>query len=193
MGQLPEYIFEDDYGHESRYDYSYLAKNYVEGTACCTICERGFGNQCALEQHIQNHSAHHYCPTHDREFMHFNNYKAHMESKAHKPASFECPRCHKTFTSPAHVAGHLESEASCLPNGRHDLKRFIQKMDKYHYITKPAIELPGFPASPNYEATASSFNGTHYECFLCGNEYRSLHAYVLEAINCTVCLLTRLD
>jgi hypothetical protein len=115
--------------------------------------------------------------------MNENNLNAHLNSSLHKPKSVRCPgnNCGRGFVSFSALVLHFE--AGTCPSGltRDQLNRMVVRMDRNNAITNPArlIGGPGGYSPANVTtswATERSWNGYAYECFLCHNTFRTLHA-----------------
>ena len=148
----------------------------------CDDCDRDFTSQSARKQHYIHSGNHHYCKDCDRHFQNENNLRQHMNSKVHQPANFRCPGrgCTKSFITAGALTLHFES-GTC-PSGmtREQLNRLVVRADTNNYITNPSRLLTGPlgwsepPAPASMWATERSWNGSAFECFLCGSTYRSL-------------------
>jgi hypothetical protein len=85
-----------------------------------------------------------------------------------------CPFCRNHFTTATGVAHHLET-GSCerAPQVNRDrLYELVRAKDPHGLISKKLIGWTG--SSPTYEATARTWNGRQFECYLCHRGFGSL-------------------
>lgn len=70
---------------------------------------------------------------------------------------------------------HLES-GRCTASGlnRSKINAAIAQLDRNHVITKPMITMPGYGGE--MLASEISWNGYHYECYLCHREFGNLQS-----------------
>lgn len=87
----------------------------------------------------------------------------------------KCPFCSRLFATATGITHHLETGA--FPNAqnpdRDQLYRFVRRKDPDGVISK---NLLGWTGSCKYEANARSWNGHHYECYLCHHTFGSLNS-----------------
>jgi len=142
----------------------------------CALCNRSFGAQDALNNHIQ--ALHYWCFTCSRSFPSHNALKQHYQtSSAHDESPMaKCPFCPSSFLSPSAVAHHIES--GCHGITRHQVTHAVKSLDIVPSIciTK---RIEGASLTPPttiryYVASPSSFNGRAYSCFLCQRMFSSL-------------------
>ncbi|KAH9971824.1 hypothetical protein BGW80DRAFT_420889 [Lactifluus volemus] len=147
----------------------------------CHECFKLFNTRDELRKHDRD--VHTYCTDCQQTFMNQNNLKQHLLSNYHNPSTLTCPglNCNRSFSSSARLMLHLES-GSC-PSGmtRKELDRRVVGADRNNVITNPSRLLCGPsgcepPVTTRVWATARSYNGESYECFLCHATYRTLAA-----------------
>ena len=78
------------------------------------------------------------------------------------------------FKSPSGIALHIES--GCHKITRHQVTAAVRAMNIVPNLTIKRITGPVRPSTSvtTYIATEASFNGTAYECYLCGRTFRKL-------------------
>ncbi|EKD19942.1 uncharacterized protein L3040_002379 [Drepanopeziza brunnea f. sp. 'multigermtubi'] len=142
----------------------------------CDICDRVFGSEHSRHQHYSSAAGHSYCVPCRRIFMNENNLRQHLHSKLHMGGSIECPFCSLSFTTASGVTIHLESGA-CTVSGldRSKINRIVRQLDRNHVITKPMLTMSGYDRPDAVtRATERSWNGRHYECYLCAKQFGTL-------------------
>ncbi|KAL5000779.1 hypothetical protein BDV10DRAFT_161374 [Aspergillus recurvatus] len=144
----------------------------------CETCTKKFHTQAAAEQHMKSLGHYQfYCKTCDRQFQNENNLRMHLNSKIHRGREIHCPFCTVGYTTASGLSHHLET-GSCpdAPRlNRESIYRLIRERDPQGVITHKQIGWKNEENS-NYSATARSWNGYGYECYLCHRQYKSLHA-----------------
>ncbi|OSX58593.1 hypothetical protein POSPLADRAFT_1060479 [Postia placenta MAD-698-R-SB12] len=133
-----------------------------------------------LDGHLAE--SHHYCVECRRFFACEGNLQTHLRSSKHKERTVPCPgmKCQKLFLSGAGLLNHLESGGCRSGANRHHVNALAVRYDKANVITNASRLLPGLdgyvPPKPPVIAiaTASSFNGSQYECFLCHRSFKTL-------------------
>lgn len=165
----------------------------------CDFCARSFRSESARRQHQNDtnhlyechccyqtwltaadreeheHDEHLYCHKCNRSFVSDNNLRMHLNSRAHRPASLECPFCDACYTAATGLCHHLE-RGSCpnAPNLNRDaIYRIIRSRDPSGVISNNLI---GWYGSDQYEASENSWNGSAYECYLCSRDFRTLYS-----------------
>ncbi|KAH7041524.1 uncharacterized protein B0I36DRAFT_392583 [Microdochium trichocladiopsis] len=138
----------------------------------CTECNDAFDT----EQQVVQHEAdeHLYCRPCERYFQSDNSIRMHLNSRVHRGANIDCPFCDRSYTAATGVAHHLEA-GSCprAPNlNRDEIFRMLSRVDQQGAMTKKLLSWHG---STTYEATALSWNGRAYECYLCHRSFTTLH------------------
>ncbi|KAF4582188.1 putative zinc finger protein [Ophiocordyceps camponoti-floridani] len=139
----------------------------------CGLCDQRvrYLSKDSLVQH--EYDEHDYCSDCDRIFQNYNNLRMHLNSRAHRGSSLACPFCGAGFVNGTGIAHHLEAGSCSEARGlnRDQMYRFVRSKDPNGVISKKLLEWTG---SVQYEATANSYNGSGYECYLCHNEYSQL-------------------
>lgn len=89
--------------------------------------------------------------------------------------SMECPFCKNSFSTASGVTIHLES-GTCTASGlnRAKINNLVRQLDRNNVITRPMITMPGYD-TVEMIATERAWNGYGYQCYLCSNEFSSLH------------------
>jgi hypothetical protein len=139
-----------------------------------------FNTYAELQAHDRD--VHTYCTDCQRSFQNETNLRHHLNSKLHRPADVRCPGrgCTKSFVSHAALLLHFESGTCPSRMTREQLNRLVVRADTNNYITNPARLLTGplghsEPRAPVVSwATARSWNGSAYECFLCNSTFDTL-------------------
>lgn len=162
-------------------DFDDLLEHGEEYHIVCGSCDRFFQAEQSLASHIA--ASHYYCIDCNRFFNTQSNLDQHLRSSAHKPRTFLCVGrgCYKQFISISALVMHAESGACCAGLTRKQVDDFVVRADRKHrIITNPNRLLTDasgtcwIPPDEEYQATSRSWNGSGYECFLCGNEFRTL-------------------
>lgn len=146
----------------------------------CPKCNIIFKADVDLDGHLAE--SHHYCVECRRFFACEGNLQTHLRSSKHKERTVPCPgmKCQKLFLSGAGLLNHLESGGCRSGANRHHVNALAVRYDKANVITNASRLLPGLdgyvPPKPPVIAiaTASSFNGSQYECFLCHRSFKTL-------------------
>ena len=89
-------------------------------------------------------------------------------------AAIACPWCKNTYTTASGLTIHLESGSCSSGLNRQRIKGIVQQLDRNNVITRPMITMPGYDNVQTI-ATARSFNGSGYECYLCRREFSTLN------------------
>jgi hypothetical protein len=90
--------------------------------------------------------------------------------------------CDKSFKSPSGTAHHLESNTHQHIH-RHGVTAVAQSMDIIPSISlnrRIAGDASTMTPQTSYVATAASWNGTHFVCFLCQRGFKALPALNLH-------------
>ncbi|CAA7264920.1 unnamed protein product [Cyclocybe aegerita] len=158
-----------------------LIEHYEDEHYYCSDCNRVFTSERGLNDHYRESNKHHYCVSCDKLFASANGLKNHLNSSIHRPKDNMCPfrGCDKSFVSRGALVLHLESGACCSGIDRETVNKVVRKYDKKGIITDPSRLLTsGSSGNQNitYMATAASWNGDGYECYLCDKVHQSLAA-----------------
>jgi hypothetical protein len=108
-----------------------------------------------------------------------SNFPQHLNSNIHRGSPLTCPFCKRTFTTATGLTTHLEA-GSC-PKARNinhaTILAEIRKRDPNHLITKKLLTYPDARITPtSTTASAASWNGYYYECYLCHRGFNTLTA-----------------
>ncbi|KAL4808657.1 hypothetical protein BDV18DRAFT_88337 [Aspergillus unguis] len=142
----------------------------------CETCNAMFYSHPEAEQHMRALSHFkHYCKDCKRPFDNENSLKMHLNSKTHRGGSITCPFCKAGYTAANGLSHHLET-ASCPKAPRLDREAIycmVRARDPQGLITHKTI---GWKDEENGSsaATAQTWNGTGYECYLCHREFTQL-------------------
>ncbi|KAL3421507.1 hypothetical protein PVAG01_07952 [Phlyctema vagabunda] len=139
----------------------------------CDYCDRIFRSENALDQHCANSPSHPWCFECKRLFLSESNLTTHLRSSVHMPATIDCPWCDRAFTTASGLTIHLESGACSSGIDRGQINHFVKQLDRNHVITKPLITMSGHTNIQN-TASALSWNGSAYGCYLCPRRFRTL-------------------
>lgn len=147
----------------------------------CEFCNELFSDEDSLMGH--DREEHIYCRQCNHQFNCQHDLDTHLNHSAyHQPRNIKCPGCSGYFINISGLLHHAES-GNC--NGgitRQHVNAYVARVDRTNVITNPNRLLTnssGFrvpPIEPEYWATDLSFNGRAYECFLCHNQFRTLHS-----------------
>ncbi|KZT35199.1 hypothetical protein SISSUDRAFT_990851 [Sistotremastrum suecicum HHB10207 ss-3] len=160
-----------------------LLRHFSEDHWYCGRHNTIFDSSLGLKEHYVQSPDHHYCQKCSQHFDDKNNLDQHLRSSTHQPKNVRCPGlgCGRSFVS--HSALLLHFEAGNCPSGmtREELNRIVVQADRNNIITNPARLIAGpqgyqQPSATDYWATARSWNGSAYECFLCHGTFRSLQS-----------------
>ncbi|KAJ6172651.1 hypothetical protein N7470_001718 [Penicillium chermesinum] len=143
----------------------------------CDTCDLQFTSIQAANRHMQNegHWAN-YCEDCNRVFPTQNALRMHLNSNVHRGNDALCPFCNRGFVTPSGVFHHLET-GSCpaAPSvNREAIRKMCLRADKKGLFTNRQLEWHG--DDTEYIATAESWNGDRYECYLCHRGYGSLRS-----------------
>ena len=179
-------------------DFSELDSHYEDSHYYCSRCEIIFTNEYGLQEHYRQSNFHYYCSPCKRLFQSESNLKSvyqyhrkfiytiftdrlplqHLNSSVHRPKDVVCPfkGCGKKFVSRSALVLHLEEGACRSGVDRTTINRYVRQYDTNNIITDPSRLLTSGTTSDNtkYYASARSWNGYGYECYLCHNSYSSL-------------------
>ncbi|KAL4779037.1 hypothetical protein BJX76DRAFT_365640 [Aspergillus varians] len=114
----------------------------------CGLCNRSFGSQYALNQHIQDSPAH--APSYDcgpcnRSFSSQDALDKHLQnSSAHAP-SYDCEPCNRSFSSKVALTQHLQNAAVHLLSPQSPLDKFFQSYPDFPYD-------PSLPPTDSYSS-----------------------------------------
>jgi len=164
---------------DEHFDDTYeLEDHYERSHHLCSVCRRVFANNYGLKEHY--HEQHHYCSPCDRHFQNDNNLRQHLNSSTHRPRNTHCPAgCGSSFISNSALVLHLESGGCSSGINRNTVNRVVRQLDTNHVITDPSRLITGgtyVDDEVTYYATAFSWNGFAYECYLCHKDYSSLRS-----------------
>ncbi|KAJ6460274.1 hypothetical protein C8R45DRAFT_912779 [Mycena sanguinolenta] len=153
-----------------------LEEHYVDGHHYCSTCRKFFQNEYGLYEHYRQSALHHYCASCKRLFRSASNLTSHLNSSLHRPKDVPCPGkgCGLAFVSRSALLLHLESGTCESGADRPTINRYVREYDTQNVITHPSRLIAGPGDNTTYKATARSWNGTAYECYLCHGEYRTL-------------------
>ncbi|KAJ7036942.1 hypothetical protein C8F04DRAFT_1036156 [Mycena alexandri] len=166
---------------DSHFDDSVELENHYQAAhGYCAKCRKIFQNALGLHEHYRQSELHHYCASCKRLFLSASNLTSHLNSSLHRPKDVMCPGrgCGLGFVSRSALLLHLESGNCSSGADRQTINRHVRQYDTQNIITNPARLLTGGVATDEitYVATARSWNGSAYECYLCHGGYRSLAA-----------------
>ncbi|CZT17617.1 uncharacterized protein RCC_03454 [Ramularia collo-cygni] len=102
-------------------------------------------------------------------------YSRHLHGSAHYKNSIACPFCKRGFTAASGVANHIET-GSCpraTNLNRESVYKAVSARDTCGVITNKFLKWDG-AANAEYAATAASWNGHAYECYLCNRDFAAL-------------------
>ncbi|KAJ7447843.1 hypothetical protein FB451DRAFT_1534155 [Mycena latifolia] len=157
-----------------------LEAHYETSHHYCSQCRKFFQNAVGLHEHYRQSEAHHYCEICRRLFLSASNLNSHLNSSLHRPKDIPCPGkgCGLSFVSHYALVLHLESGKCASGSDRQFVNRRVREYDTQNLITDPARLLTGGAGGSHvkYLATAATWNGSSYECYLCHGGYRSLAA-----------------
>jgi len=88
--------------------------------------------------------------------------------------NIQCPFCKNNYTTASGLTIHLESGSCTSGLNRQKINDIVRQMDRNNVITRPMIEMPGYTNIEQY-ATEQSWNGYHFECYLCGKGFGRLY------------------
>ncbi|KAJ6577597.1 hypothetical protein B0H19DRAFT_1207972 [Mycena capillaripes] len=128
-------------------------------------CRKFF--QSALGMHEHRRQLHHYCASCKRLFQSASNLTNHLNSALHRPKDVSCPGkgCGLAFIS----------RSSFISTDRQTINRYVRQYDTNNVITDPARLITGGSTNEvTYAASARSWNGSAYGCYLCHAGYRTL-------------------
>ncbi|TFK18694.1 hypothetical protein FA15DRAFT_728928 [Coprinopsis marcescibilis] len=157
-----------------------LEDHYERHHHRCKDCNQFFRNELGLHEHHRQspRHSHLYCVPCRKLFQSTNNLNNHRRSAIHQPKSTICPGrgCGLGFVSTSALALHLESGTCSSGATRSTVNKFVQQYDRNNVITDPARMIGGSFQNEvvTFYATDASWNGRHYECYLCSNGYSSL-------------------
>ncbi|PCH38947.1 hypothetical protein WOLCODRAFT_84550, partial [Wolfiporia cocos MD-104 SS10] len=124
---------------------------------------------------------HNLCIYCNRTFIKTDELQQHLPCPQNRERTIVCPgnKCIKRFYSGAGLLAHLESGACRSGMNRPQINRLAVELDTNRVVTNPARLLhgpdgPTAPESMITPATALSYNGSNYECFLCHREFAHL-------------------
>ncbi|KAF1983621.1 zinc finger protein [Aulographum hederae CBS 113979] len=144
----------------------------------CEACNKVFRSQQAAREHMEsdNHWRKHYCSDCDRGFQNQNNLNMHLNSRVHRGNQVPCPFCRTAFATASGVSHHLESSSCSHARNvnRETIYEAIKSRDRQGLITKNLLTYPDQPSSGI--ATAATWNGHRYECYLCHRSFTSTRA-----------------
>jgi hypothetical protein len=168
----------------------------------CTSCDKFFNNQSDLDAHYRESSAHQvtkrfYCDSCNIPFASESNLRnvslsfplpnsslvftacpspQHMKSSIHRGKNVICPWCHQAYVSQSALVLHFESGTCTSGIDRAAVNQRVREVDRNNIITDPSRLLTngGGPQTVKHFATAASWNGRAYECYLCPKECRTL-------------------
>ncbi|KAG2007184.1 hypothetical protein CC2G_014900 [Coprinopsis cinerea AmutBmut pab1-1] len=158
-------------------------------TRYCERCDRFFDNEGLLNTHRRQE--HNWCFICNKGFKTSLGLAMHGSagSLAHANRHVECrvPGCGSCFKSPSGLAHHLESRTHNSID-RNVVTGIAQKMDIVPPISIIRERGAGNGVNPtpaaSYVATAASWNGKHFECYLCHRGFArldSLNAHLNSA------------
>ncbi|KAJ3498653.1 hypothetical protein NLJ89_g10191 [Agrocybe chaxingu] len=158
-----------------------LIEHYEDNHYYCSSCNRVFTNEHGLKEHYRQSDRHYYCPSCDRFFDSANSLKNHLNSSIHRPKDVMCPfrGCDEGFVSRAALVLHLESGTCRSGIDRATVNKVVRQYDKTGIITDPSRLLTsGSNGNQNitYMATAASWNGYGFECYLCDKVCQTIPA-----------------
>jgi len=87
--------------------------------------------------------------------------------------SIKCPFCQNTYTTASGVTIHLESGSCVSGIDRTKINTTVRSLDRNNVITRPMLTMPGYDHVETI-ATARSWNGDFFECYLCNKEFTTL-------------------
>lgn len=155
-----------------------LENHYESNHHFCKSCRKIFDNSDRLTEHYRQSGRHHYCSPCDMHFKDANRLRQHLESTIHRPRNTHCPAgCGSSFTSNTRLVLHLESGACSSGVNRNAVNRVVRQLDTKHIITDPSRLITGGTSADDEvtcHATAASWNGSAFECYLCHKLYPSL-------------------
>ncbi|KAF9522012.1 hypothetical protein CPB83DRAFT_865076 [Crepidotus variabilis] len=167
----------------------------------CKSCDVSFTSQLALGSHLRSPrhagrnpsaarkssgikqksgivkaSKHHECSDCSRDFKSHSALKQHQASPIHDGRNFKCPFCNRKYKSPSAVALHLESGYHKIIT-RHHVTSAVHAMNIIPNLSiKRITGTLSPPTVRTYIASAASFDGTAYKCYLCPKTFRTLSA-----------------
>ncbi|KAJ7177404.1 hypothetical protein C8R43DRAFT_1193400 [Mycena crocata] len=155
-----------------------LEYHYQQEHHYCAKCRRFFQNERGLSEHYRQSDLHHYCAPCKRLFQSASNLQSHLNSSIHRPKEVICPGrgCGLGFVTRSALLLHLEAGTCSSGSNRQTVNRIVRQYDTNNVITNTARLLTGGDNQVNYMASAASWNGSAYECYLCHGGYRSLAA-----------------
>ncbi|KAK7464318.1 hypothetical protein VKT23_006486 [Stygiomarasmius scandens] len=177
--QSPRHFY-CQYCNELFSSFGWLENHYEEEHSYCRKCQKVFKNETGLHQHLRQSENHHYCAGCKRDFQSASNLNSHLNSSVHQARTVSCPfrGCGQMFITRSHLVLHLESGKCSSGVDRATVNRFVRQYDKNNIITDPSRLLTGPNSDPysdtRYSATAQSWNGRAYECYLCHKEHPTL-------------------
>ncbi|KAH9902614.1 hypothetical protein C8Q73DRAFT_785276 [Cubamyces lactineus] len=164
-------------------DYEELYEHYEDEHWYCDSCNVIFESEMGLHDHCRQKHADRYCVSCKRMFRNANNLDHHHRSTLHRGRTITCPMrgCSKAFVSSAALIHHLESGGCASRVDRDTVNRIVEHLDRQNTIINPARMVAGGanarrPAVIDQWATARSWNGSAFECYLCHRTYRTLSA-----------------
>ncbi|KAG0578399.1 hypothetical protein M758_4G017700 [Ceratodon purpureus] len=158
-------------------DYQYeLEEHEEEEHPSCNACQRMFRDHHSRRQHFLASSNHNYCGACDRHFSSPAALRGHEET--HRPRDIRCPRCDRGFPSVSAMAKHAEL-GKCFGLTQQQWVKKVRDWELQsgnpNLLTVPRLGYSDDNASAGrIEATARSYNGRAFECYLCSREFGSL-------------------
>ncbi|KAJ7154356.1 hypothetical protein C8R43DRAFT_885111 [Mycena crocata] len=172
---------DEHFDNPSELEYHYQQEHHY-----CGKCRRFFQNELGLSEHYRQSDLHHYCAPCKRLFQSASNLQSHLNSSTHRPKEVICPGrgCGLGFVTRSALLLHLEAGTCSSGSNRQTVNRIVRQYDTNNVITNPARLLTGGDNQVNYMASAASWNGSAYECYLCHGGYLLLPYYrSLAALN----------
>lgn len=149
---------------------------YESTSSHCKICVKDFPTSGQLQTHKRQE--HNWCFICSRDFPSALALQHHNASIVHVNRHISCrvAGCDKQFKTPSGAAHHLESHTHEHIH-RHAVTAVAQTMEIIPSISlnkRIAGDTATMTPQTSYVATAASWNGTHFECFLCKRGFKDL-------------------
>ncbi|KAF4616313.1 hypothetical protein D9613_008800 [Agrocybe pediades] len=145
-----------------------LSEANSHSTWKCSICDRVFITRKLLKKHqLKKHQ--------DNSNTISGNSSGTIEQGSTAERTFTCLLCPSSFHSPSAVAQHLESGCHAKFT-RHHITAAVKSMGIVPQITVHQITGPVAPPMQVVipKATLSSWNGIHFQCFICFKGFKLL-------------------